>query len=104
MRGTVHQRRAFNWLCLVVAFGMVVIPVGIPMPPVPGPDSMQSSPPTSAVFSITNRLGVLSEDDLEVEHSDFTIIRNVIREAPRGTPSRLISFLWTERLHRPPIA
>ncbi len=74
------------------------------MPPVPGPDSIQPSAPTLAALTLINGLGVLSEDDLEVEHYDFTIIRNVIREAPRGTSGGLISFLSTERLHRPPIA
>lgn len=93
-----------TWLVALVALGMVVMPVGMPMPPVPGPDTIQGGTPTSLPFVVINRFGVLTEDDIEVEHHDFTLIRQVCREAPRATTGWLISFLWTERLHRPPIA
>lgn len=105
MNLTHRHRRAFNALTAFVAIGMVVMPVGMPMPTVPGPDTIQADTQSSLPFVVINRFGVLTEDDLlEVEHSDFTVIRLSWREAPVGTTGWLISFLSTERLHRPPIA
>lgn len=104
MNPTHRHRKAFHALSALVAIGMVVMPVGMPMPPVPGPDTIQADTQSSLAFVVINRFGVLTEDDLEVEHSDFTVIRQSCCEAPVGTTGWFISFLWTERLHRPPIA
>ena len=60
MHVTHRQRRASNWLTALVALGMVLMPVGIPMPPVPGPDTIQGGTPTSVPFVVINRFGVLS--------------------------------------------
>lgn len=57
-----------------------------------------------AKVSFVAMFGVLTEDDLEVEYHDFTVTRLPVRHEALGTEGWLISFLWTERLHRPPIA
>lgn len=101
MRGSLPQRRALTWLVILT---MTVMPVGVPMPAVPGPDTIEDGTQTSLLMQLINPFGVLTEDDLEPLHHDFTIHREVCREGPRGTTGWFISFLWTERLHRPPIA
>ena len=104
MRGSHRQRRALIWVNALVMLAMVVMPVGQPMPAVPGADSMQSGTPTAVQTALINTFGVLTEDDLEVEYHDFTVIRRACGAATLGNAGWLISFLWTERLHRPPIA
>jgi hypothetical protein len=69
---------------------------------VPGSKAAQTE--TMAPVNYAAMFGALTEDDLEVEHHDFTIETERVREALDGNVDWLISFLWTERLHRPPIA
>jgi hypothetical protein len=87
-----------------VVLAMVLMPVGRPMPSMPGGDSLHAGIDHSPTYVVLNRFGVLTEDDLEPECHDFTIIQRGSRLEPMGPTGRLISFLWTERLHRPPIA
>src|SRR3954471_20044458 len=98
-----RQRKNLTWLAGLVTLLMVVMPVGQPMPAVPGADTIQSGGAHSPSYVIFTRFGMLTEDDLEAEYQDFTIVRQVCCEGPRGTNDSVISFLWTERLHRPPI-
>lgn len=104
MRGSVHRRRALTWVNALVILAMVLMPVGQLMPTVPGADSIQSGTATSLQTALVSTFGVLTEDDVEVVHHDFTVYRHPTRGAPLGTAGWLISFLWTERLHRPPIS
>jgi hypothetical protein len=105
MNGLTRQalRRNRNaWFTCFVALAIIVWPVGQPMPVVPGSKAAQTE--TMAPVNYAAIFGALTEDDLEVEHHDFTIVADPVREAPEGHVDSLISFLWTERLHRPPIA
>ena len=105
MVGTYRQRLnrlKKTRLSLFVAFAIVVWPVGQPMPVVPGTKAAQTE--QMAPVNYAAMFGALTEDDLEVEHHDFTIIREPVRDAVTGNVDWLISFLWTERLHRPPIS
>jgi hypothetical protein len=95
------SRKRKTWLTFFVAFAMIVWPVGQPMPVVPGSEAAQSG--SMASLNVAAQFGAATEDDLEVEHHDFTIITERVDEAPEGNEGWLISFLWTERLHRPPI-
>jgi hypothetical protein len=105
MGGTYRQQRDRQnktGLTLFVAFAIVVWPVGQPMPVVPGSKAAQTE--TMAPVNYAAMFGACTEDDLEVEHHDFTIVHEPVRELVTGNVDWLISFLWTERLHRPPIS
>lgn len=105
MVGTYRQplnRQKKTGLALFVVMAIIVWPVGQPMPVVPG--SKAALTDTMAPVNYAAMFGALTEDDLEVEHHDFVIEADFVREAPQGSEGWLISFLWTERLHRPPIA
>lgn len=105
MVGPYRQRtRRITRFTFFVALAMVVMPVGQPMPAVPGADTIQSGLQTSPTYVVLNRFGMLTEDDLEPEYHDFTVIQRSSTLKPADSAGWLISFLWTERLHRPPIA
>jgi hypothetical protein len=103
MFGFSRQRRSPQLgLCALMALAMM--PVGQPMPAAPSAATIQSGSETAPrAAAASNRFGVLTEDDLGIEHHDFLVIQHVIRQAPQGPTDWLISFVWTERLHRPPI-
>ncbi len=104
MRASLRQKRiSHQWLNALVILTMVLMPIGMPMPAVPGGDSMQAASPVSVIFTLVNPFSALTEDDLEVEHHDFTIVRRPFVAEPMDSSNQLISFLWTERIHRPPI-
>lgn len=104
MRASLRQKRtSHQWLNALVIVTMVLMPVGMPMPAVPGGDAIQAASPISVLFTLVNPFSALTEDDLEVEHHDFTIVRRPLTAEPVDGGNALISFLWTERLHRPPI-
>ncbi len=96
-------RKKRSHLTALVILTMVLMPVGAPMPAVPGGDSVQATTPVSLLFTLVNPWSALTEDDLEVEHHDFTIVRLPIAAEAVDGGNPLISFLWTERLHKPPI-
>jgi hypothetical protein len=98
------KRTALHRINALVILTMVLMPVGMPMPAVPGADSVQAATPISVLFTLVNPFSALTEDDLEVEHHDFTIVRLPCAAEPVDGSNQLISFLWTERLHRPPIS
>ena len=105
MVGTYRQsvnRHKKTRLALFVVFAIMAWPVGQPMPVVPGTKEANTS--KMAPVNYAAMFGAMTEDDLEVEHHDFVIHADFVREAPLGSEGWLISFLWTERLHRPPIA
>lgn len=95
------SRQEKTWLTFFLALAIIVWPVGQPMPVVPGSKAAQTE--TMASVDCAAAFGALTEDDLEVEHHDFTVDSERVREAPDANVDWLISFLWTERLHRPPI-
>ena len=104
MRASLRQKRtSLQWINALVIVTMVLFPVGMPMPAVPGADSLQGSSPVAVIFTLMNPFSALTEDDLEVHHEEFLIVRrpSIAEAVDHGNP--LISFLWTERLHRPPI-
>ena len=98
----VASRQRKTRLTLFVVTAMILWPVGAPMPVVPGSKEAKTS--KMAPVNYGAMFGALTEDDLEVEHHDFTIVTEKVREAPIGHVDWMISFLWTERLHRPPIS
>ncbi len=104
MDGFSRQGAHFTGLVAPVVLAMVLMPIGQTMPCAPGSDSVQG---VSASLSpaITTALGVFVEDDVEVGHGEVTVlIPGRALQMPSGTTGWLTSFLWTERLHRPPIA
>lgn len=103
MRGAPLTRRLLTRVNALVVLAMIVMPVGQPMPAVPDVDTLQA-PASTLQVQASNLFGTFTEDDLEVEHHDFTIEHQLSPEGPVSSTAQLISFLWTERLHRPPIA
>lgn len=100
-----RQGASFAGLVAPVVLAMVLMPIGSTMPCARGTDSVQGVSPSLSPAIATALVFV--EDDVEVEHGEFTVlIPGRALQLPRGTMTTgwLTSFLWTERLHRPPIA
>ncbi|MDP2269753.1 MAG: hypothetical protein Q8N23_00880 [Archangium sp.] len=88
----------------LVVVAMLLMPIGQPLPCAPDADTMKAASAASPGAAAT-RMGAFVEDDVEVEHTEFTLpIGGHAREVSRDTTGWFSSFLWTERLHRPPIA
>lgn len=103
MRGSARTRQLLTRVNALVVLAMIVMPVGQPMPAVPDVDTLQA-PASTLQIQASNLFGTFIEDDIEVEHHDFTIEHQISPQDTVSSTAQLISFLWTERLHRPPIA
>lgn len=99
-----RPRQPHPGLSALIALAMVVMPVGPQMSAAPAASTIESGSDVSQQVAVNRGFGLLTEDDLEVEHHEFVVVQHVIPQTPHGTTSWLTSFLLIERLHRPPIS
>lgn len=97
------KRTALHAINVLAILTLVLMPVGMPMPAVPGGDCVQAPGAVVLSFTLVNPFSALTEDDFEVEHHDFNVVRRPYAAEPVDGSDQLTSCLWTERLHRPPI-
>ncbi len=102
MRGSARTRQFLTRVNALVVLALIVMPVGQRMPAVPDVDTLQA-PASMLQLQASNVFGTFIEDDIEVEHHDFTLEYQISPQDPVNSTAQLISFLSTERLHRPPI-